>query len=421
MEETQTTIGFSYFSSPKYFLNSHLKEWMPAISDIGACAIIFQSGFVRAIPEDAFLIAEEFGLNPIVQFTSELPKAKEFNKAAILFDTYKNRGVEAVILGDRPNIKGAWPSAGWHYENLVEHFLERFIPLANYAVRIGMRPVFPPLQPGGDFWDTSFVELAINSLKNQKLDAILKNLILSSFGYTFGKPLTWGRGGPERWTGSKPYQTPEGQEDQLGFHNFEWMQKIAERILGNEVPVMILDAGLNGTSQDKENSKETKKAINALLGSLTKHQVTENQTEVGIKLPDSVLGCNFSLDKLKKLSGNNFYLTQFFEIFSRSKLSKETPGKIDLEQKFLSHYLLLPSHAGSVSDVVLSKVRPIIKKFRPTVGFSLVEAAYAKQVSIFPDPILFTEEKINQLRSAGCIVEILPESGIEIATRLQET
>jgi hypothetical protein len=88
-------------------------------------------------------------------------------------------------------------------------------------------------------------------------------------------------------------------------------------------------------------------------------------------------------------------------------------------QKHLAHYLLLPSYESGVSDVVLNKVRPIIKKLHPTMGFSLEEASHAEKVSIFPDPYLFKEQQINQLRSAGCEVEILPESGIEIATRLQ--
>jgi hypothetical protein len=42
----------------------------------------------------------------------------------------------------------------------------------------------------------------------------------------------------------------------------------------------------------------------------------------------------------------------------------------------------------------------------------------AKRVSVFPDPLLFPEEKLNTLRSAGCQVDILPQSGIEIATQL---
>jgi hypothetical protein len=73
-----------------------------------------------------------------------------------------------------------------------------------------------------------------------------------------------------------------------------------------------------------------------------------------------------------------------------------------------------------VSDVVLNKVRPLIKKFRPTLGFSIEEALHAAKVTVFPDPNIFTAEQINKLRVAGCDVEILPQAGIEIATLLQD-
>ena len=418
MNETLPRIGFSYFTSPNYQLHSQLSDWLPIMKDFGASSVIFQSDFLRAIPEDAFIISRESGIKPIVHFTSELPKARDLKKTAILVDIYKKRGVEEIIFGDRPNLKGAWPTASWHDKNLVEHFLDRFIPLASYAVQQGIRPVFPPLQPGGDFWDTSFIDLAISSLKNRKLESILQNLILSSFGYTFGKPLSWGMGGPERWTGAKPYQLQDGQEDQLGFNNFEWVKKIAERNLGFEVPVIILEAGFHGKSNQEKNKDEILKSIKSILAALGKGSA-KDLTDSAIKFPASVLGCYFSLEKIRILMDGHLPLTQFFEIFELPKQEKKPESKINKEPKIISHYLLLPSHAGSVSDVVLNKVRPIIKKFKPAVGFSLFEASFAQNVSIFPDPILFTEEKINQLRSAGCKVEILPDSGIEIATRLQ--
>jgi len=418
MNETLPKIGFSYFTSPNYQLHSQLSDWLPIMKDFGASSVIFQSDFLRAIPEDAFIISRESGIKPIVHFTSELPKARDLKKTAILVDIYKKRGVEEIIFGDRPNLKGAWPTASWHDKNLVEHFLDRFIPLASYAVQQGIRPVFPPLQPGGDFWDTSFIDLAISSLKNRKLESILQNLILSSFGYTFGKPLSWGMGGPERWTGAKPYQLQDGQEDQLGFNNFEWVKKIAERNLGFEVPVIILEAGFHGKSNQEKNKDEILKSIKSILAALGKGSA-KDLTDSAIKFPASVLGCYFSLEKIRILMDGHLPLTQFFEIFELPKQEKKPESKINKEPKIISHYLLLPSHAGSVSDVVLNKVRPIIKKFKPAVGFSLFEASFAQNVSIFPDPILFTEEKINQLRSAGCKVEILPDSGIEIATRLQ--
>ena len=420
MKETLPKIGFSYFTSPNYQLQTQLREWLPELKDFGASFIIFKSSFSRAIPEDVFTIAQELGIKPIIHFTEELPKARELNRAAILIDIYKKRGVQDIILGEKPNLKGSWPSASWHDQNLVQHFLDRFIPLANYVVQKGMTPVFPPLQPGGDFWDTSFLELAISGLKKRKLDLILNAMILSSFGYTFGKPLSWGSGGPERWTGAKPYLKQDGQENQLGFHNFEWKQKIVERIIGREVPVMILDAGLQGSLTKEGNIKETLHNIKSILASLGKGQSEGISPDSLMKWPSSVQGCYFSLEKLKTLMDNNLPLTGFYEVFGLPKQEKKISDKVSFDfQKVISHYLLLPAHAGSVSDVVLNKVRPIIKKYRPTIGFSLNEACYAKKVSIFPDPILFPEEKINQLRTTGSKVEILPESGIEIATRIQ--
>ena len=418
MEESLPAIGFSYFTSPNYQLSSQLSEWLPMIKDFGASSIIFESDFRRAVPEDAFMIARQLGMKPIVHFTSELPKARELNQTAILINTYKKRGVNEIILGDRPNTKQAWPSASWHEKNLVEHFLDRFIPLAGYMIQIDLRPVFPPLQPGGDFWDTSFVELALSGLKKRQLESILENLIFSSFGYTFGKSLSWGKGGPERWTGVKPYQHQDGQEDQLGFQNFEWVQKIAERILGYEVPVMVLDAGFHGSLIKEKNSEEIIGVNKLILNSLGKNESLKDSTDPIIQWPNSVLGCYFSLEKTKRLMNDHFPLTKFFELFGLPQHEKSIK-KIDEEHKCISHYLLLPTHAGSISDVILNKVKPIIKRFKPTVGFSLLEASHAQKVSIFPDPILFPEQQINELRSAGCKVEILPESGIEIATRLQ--
>jgi len=88
------------------------------------------------------------------------------------------------------------------------------------------------------------------------------------------------------------------------------------------------------------------------------------------------------------------------------------------DHKLIEHYLLLPKHESGVSDVLLNKIRPIIKQIKLTVGFSLEEAKSAKRVSILPDGAAPTEDMINSLKTAGCRVEILPQSGIEIATYL---
>jgi hypothetical protein len=137
-------------------------------------------------------------------------------------------------------------------------------------------------------------------------------------------------------------------------------------------------------------------------------------------LNESVIACTFNLETLKSLLGTEFSLEALTRLFLSQKQA-EKKAKAHYEgHKPLKHYLLLPAYASGVSDVVLNKVRPLIKKYRPTVGFSLEEAACASKVSIYPDPVLFKDEQINQLRAAGCEVEILPQSGIEIATLLQD-
>ncbi len=116
--------------------------------------------------------------------------------------------------------------------------------MRTYAVQKGLYPGFSPLQPGGDYWDTAFLDLSLEGLRQRRMGwHVLDRMFLSSYGFTFSKPLSWGKGGPERWSVSKPYLTPEGQQDQIGFHNFEWAQGFSKRSTGIRKPVIILNAG----------------------------------------------------------------------------------------------------------------------------------------------------------------------------------
>ena len=418
MDKYKQKIGFSYFVSPKRFIRKQLMDWMAAIQKSGASMVTFKANFDNAIPEDAFIIAQENGLEPVVHFTSELPLARKFNDIAILLDVYIKWGVNNIIFGDKPNTRQAWPVAGWHYENLVDHFIDRFIPLANFTVQKGAYPVFAPLHPGGDYWDTAFMELALTALRQRRLDEILENLVLACYGYTFNKPLTWGSGGPQRWPFSKPYHTPDGQEDQCGFMNFEWAQAQSEKATGMKKPVLIINSGCPGTVFSQPERNVTLRAMRD-IHSACRDAGAQVEDQVLINFDDSVLNVGFSLPTIEKIIGVEFSPKHFVEMWQSEKLESEkiiAGGDI---QKVIPHYLLLPSHASGVSDVVLNKVRPLIKKYHPTVGFSIEEAAHAQKVSIYPDPLLFSQEQINELRSLGCIVEELPETGIDIAMSLQ--
>ena len=416
MDNNNQRIGFIYFSEPTYFINRKIQTWLPALHDLGANTVIFGSDFSKAIPEDVFNCARVNDLTPVVHFKAELPLARKLNDVAFLLDVYSRWGVSDVILGDKPNLKLAWPTSGWHYENLVDHFLDRFIPLANHAVRIGLTPVMAPLQAGGDYWDTAFIELLLKGLMRRRLDAILDQLCLSCYGYTFNKPLSWGQGGPERWPGSKPYLTPNGQEDQLGFNNFEWLNRIGQKVTRKDYPVIILDAGNSGMQYSRQDGDSSVHDIRAIY-----KELNGNEESRDLFAKDSIKYCAFSLETILDRTIGVLSIENLNSVFKDENNVATGKNNYDENKKLISHYLLLPSHTSGVADVVLNKVRPIIKKFQPTVGFSLEEAVLAKKVSVYPDEILFSDADLNQLRSSGCIVELLPESGIEIATRIQET
>lgn len=413
MANIRQNLGFSYFSAPEYLIRNRVETWFPILNSLGSSQLILEASFDRAIPEDVFQTAYENGQEIIIHFKGELPLARKFNEVAILLDTYARWGVKYIILGDQPNSKSGWASTGWRNDNLVDHFLDRFIPLADYIEKLGLIPVFPPLQPGGDYWDTAFMEMAIRGLQRRQMSALLEKFCIASYAHTFSRSLTWGAGGPESWPSARPYGTPEGQQDQLGFNHFEWMQAVVERTCGERPSVLILDAGNPATDQSNRDQalESIQRVVKACLG--------EELAQEMPALDGSLLACTFDLDTLAEVLEGNLTVSALQAIFKSGEDGNlGSAGKAIGDEKPITHYLLLPAHETGVSDVVLNKVRPIIKQYSPTVGFSLEEAKLAKRVSVFPDPLLFTDEKLNTLRAAGCSVEILPQSGIEIATFL---
>jgi len=416
MANIRQNFGFSYFTSPKFKVNIVVHEWLSQLRQLGASSLIIRADFDKAIPEDVFVIAQKNGLSPIVHFNNELPLARKLNDVIFLLNVYAKWGCSKVILGDKPNNKSAWPTFGWHYENLVDHFLDRFIPLASHAIKIGIDPVFPPLQPGGDYWDTAFMDLALSGLKRRRLDEILSNLTLSSYGYTFNRPLSWGRGGPERWSVSRPYNTPDGQEDQLGFHNFNWVQAVSQRILGEALPVMILDAGNIGTIHSQTDPSIILQNVGMVYKGCFENLLSDAEGDKEIDFGDLVYTCSFDLETLVQVKGSELTAEKLNLVFNPQNPSLSSDGSKIGDGKLITNYLLLPMYDSGISDVVMNKVRPLIKQLHPTIGFSLKEAATAKTVMVYPDPHLFPDDAINQLRSAGCVVKVLPESGIEIAT-----
>jgi hypothetical protein len=66
----------------------------------------------------------------------------------------------------------------------------------------------------------------------------------------------------------------------------------------------------------------------------------------------------------------------------------------------------------------LEVIRPFIKRYQPTIGFSPVEASHAKKVTVIGGTSSVPESIIDGLLAAGCIVEQISGDGMNIASHL---
>ncbi len=440
----RSRMGFHYYPNTMHYTEKDAEIWIPEIKSLGAGWLVLTSEYERAIPE-AFLTAlKNAGIEPIIQFESNLSRQQTTSDIRTLLEAYSRWGVKTVSFFDRPNVRSSWPGSEWAQNGLVERFLDRYIPLASLAMDCDIVPLFPALEPGGNFWDTAFLSLSLLSLFRRNRIDLVENLVLSSYAWTHDKTLNWGAGGPERWTDARPYFTPPGEQDQLGFRTYEWYLANAAMFIQKPVPVFLFGAGVphrpqNIVHKDWTDEKHTAICL-AILELLKNNQVADpdSPTMPLDPMSNSVLGVNFWLladDESSPHAADAWYRPDgstrqiVTELKSRivdiKTLRAEMPpdglGKgIAAEAHPIKHYVLLPSYEWGAADWHLDVIRPFVKKYLPTIGFSLQQAALAEKVTVIGNSTSFSDEQLNILRESGCDVERIAGDGTSIATQLQE-
>lgn len=298
----KTRLGFHYYQDTLHYRESDLAAWLPEFKSLGVSWLVLQSAPDRAIPEAFIRGLIGAGIEPIIQFNLSLSKPPEIADVQTFLEAYAHWGARAVIFFDRPNARSSWPSSGWAQQDLVERFLDRYIPLANLALKLGIIPLFPPLEPGGNYWDTAFLRAALKSLERRKQTQLLQNLVLTCYAWTGDHSLNWGAGGPESWPETRPYLTPNGSEDQRGFRVFDWYTTVAIAVLRRPLPIILLGAGIPANpsqalaaSFTPQQHCDTAVCITRLLAG---EPIREPDSEAGRLLepiPAHVLACNFWL------------------------------------------------------------------------------------------------------------------------------
>ena len=438
--KASSRIGFHYFPDDHHFRESDLEIWIPELNRLGAAYLILQSPLQHAIPENFLTSLIQAGIQPVLHYSPSLEEKSDFHDTRILLEIYGKWGIKNIILYDRPNNHASWNQSSWSQPGLVERFLDRFIPLASLAVDNGISPVLPPLEPGGNYWDTAFLRDLLNGLVTRRQENLLKNLAVSAYGWFAGKKLNWGAGGPERWPESRPYFTPQGEEDQCGFRIFDWYQTIVQSIMHTDPPFFLLGLGCDKSpvpSGKKLNSDFHNRLCTSIYKNLNNLE-TEDPCKSGELLEPVSAGvvCG-SFWLLSTEPGSPYEEYAWFkadgswlpvvksikEINKQSSGSNETmvnSNRVNNTKYPLSHYVLLPSFEWGVADFHLEVIKPFIKKYKPAVGFSLDEARLASRITVIGGENQFSEQIINQLRLSGSIVEHITGDGSSIASQLAE-
>jgi hypothetical protein len=409
-------VGFHYRSDTNHYSDRDLTTWLPRIKELDASWLVLNAPTQRAIPEGFITTLKMEGIEPVIHFQITPHQAPSVEEMILFFENYKRWGVKYMILFDRPNQQDGWGSEAWAQSELTERFLDQFLPMAEAAAAVGLVPIFSPLEPGGDYWDTIFLRGALEGIKRRASQPLQSRLILSAYARLNGKSLSWGKGGPLSWPEAQPYFTPESSEDQQGFRIAEWYLTISETVLEKRLPILML--GVQGPAPAGADLART-----LVEGA----KLISRQPVDGLDpLPEEVIGgafCQLGAEKEANDVETAWYSPTgeprpVVGVFTRQE-SKGTAGVGIPSGEFrINHYLLLPSFEWGVADWHLNITRPFIKRYRPTVGFSLAEATQAEQVTVIGGEEHFSEEQLNQLRAQGCLVRRMDGDGTKIASQL---
>ncbi len=406
-------IGFHYRRDNNHYSEKDLNLWLPRLKALGASWVVLQAPTCRAIPEKFITTLKEEKIEPVLHFQLNSEKLPELDEMILLFKTYHKWGVKYAILFDRPNMQEGWGSESWAQSDLTERFLDGFLPLAEAAVMVGLVPVFPPLEPGGDYWDTIFLRGSLDGIKRRASAPLLSRLILSAYAALNGKPLSWGGGGPESWPEAHPYSTPENSEDQRRFRIAEWYLTLSETILEKKLPLLML--GIRGPAPEDQD-------LNQFLMDGAK-LISRQEVDGLDPLPEQVLGGAYWVLTAEENCCAGQYSWYQADGTPKPIANHFLNGEANTVEKSregfrFSHYLLLPTFEWGIADWHLNVTRGFIKRHQPTIGFSLDEAVQADQVTVLGGEEHFSEDDLSLLRNHGCLVRRIEGDGTKIASLL---
>lgn len=257
-----TGIGFHWFPDHYHYERGYFDIFVPELKAMGASWLIVLSDGVRTIPDWFLRGLIEQDIEPIIRIYTRFVTFIDQAGLRQACKHYASLGVHYVHVFNEPNLKHEW--AEWNTERLPARFMDFLIPCLETMHGVeDIIPVFTPLAPGGDFWDTSFMKTALAILNERGKKYLYDRMAIGIHNYAFNKPLTFGKGGSLRWPCAQPSYRPPGCEDHTGFYLFEWYDEIVRERTGRRLPLIGCENGCRLGDADDPRSPAVNEPLHA--------------------------------------------------------------------------------------------------------------------------------------------------------------
>lgn len=413
MEKMIKRLGFHYYLDTNHYTQVDLDRWKESPLSASAEWVVLRGSLTRMIPEFFIRSLVSSGTRVVVHVPSPVQSMDPIDLRSML-TTYKRWGVSRVILFDRPNLRSQWPAADWNRSGLIERFMDLLIPTLQLQLEIGYPPVLPPLEPAGDYWDTAFLKGCLEQLKKLRLVEITSKVEMSCYAWSYGKPLNWGAGGPKRWTGVRPYYTPEGSQNQMGLCIVDWYDQIGKDTIDREIPVLVLQGGiLNARSISASDQRVHRDDSLAIIRNLQ-----------GDALRASVTFFAFPLYASKHSA--EAASASWYDQDGQPKPVIEALIKTDGLRKRQSNpshtwspesYFLLPTAADTAKGFPWPLIHAAAARESAVLGYSLEQARTARRVFLIGDEGEFPLEMERELVDHGRKVYRVPPAALAAAEK----
>ncbi|MFQ6015014.1 MAG: SpoIID/LytB domain-containing protein [Anaerolineae bacterium] len=237
-----TGIGFHWYPDYWHYSQRELDLFIPKLKGIGASWLTVLSPFPEPIPESFIKGLLEAWIEPVIRIYTRFVEPLDQSQLRRLCQTYAGWGAHYIHVYNEPNLAVEW--AEFDPRALPDRFMDHALPCLETMYGVdGIIPLFTPLAPGGNYWDTDFLRTCFELIIIRGKSYLLDKLALGIHNYAFNRPLTWGQGGRSRWPEAQPHNTPPGSQDHMGFYLFEWYDEIVRPRAGRSLPMICSENG----------------------------------------------------------------------------------------------------------------------------------------------------------------------------------